>query len=320
MLHGSINLCKNKKTAKVKYLIEKKMNKSDQEYKLLVIDDEKEMCNSLKKLLEKNNFNVYLAHSAREGLNILQRFNIDLIICDIIMPDMGGILFLSKIGNSIPIIMMTAYSSVQSTRKAFKLGARDYLVKPFDFEELLVVINQNLISMSKKEFVISNNIFLKSRNNDFINILSQADKFSETDMPVLICGESGTGKEVLADYIHEKSRRKLFPYVKINCAAIPDSLLESELFGYEKGAFTGAYDKKPGKFEEANGGTFFLDEIGDMVFPLQAKLLRVLQDFEFARLGGQNNIHVNVRIISSSNRDLLDLVKEENLGKTCSIV
>jgi len=278
---------------------------------ILVIDDEEGMRVSLKRLLQKNNFNVMTAKSAKEGLTILQNYKINLIICDIVMPDMGGLIFLSKIGNKIPVIMITAYASIETARKAFKLGAFDYLVKPFDIEELLVIIEQCLDYNNNEDFYTHQSKFIKSKNPNFIRMLSFAERFSVTDMPILIIGESGTGKEVIANYIYEKSRRNKLPFLKINCAAIPESLLESELFGYERGAFTGAHERKIGKFEEANGGTIFFDEIGDMAFALQAKILRVLQDFEFTRIGGSKDIHVDCRIIAATNHNISILVKKE---------
>jgi two-component system response regulator AtoC len=279
---------------------------------LLVIDDEKGMCISLKQLLEDNGFVVSIANSAKEGLEILQRFSIDLIICDIVMPDMSGILFLEKIGNNIPVIMITAYASIQTARKAFKLGACDYLVKPFDFDELLVVVRQNMIIPVMKERLSTQSRFFDSKNHPYIQMIELVKKFSKTKMPILIVGESGTGKEIIAEYICELSDRNNKPFIRINCAAIPETLLESELFGYERGAFTGAYGRKIGKFEEAEGGTIFFDEIGDMPLLLQAKMLRVLQNFEIHRLGAQHPTKVDVRVITASNRDLDGLIQNGN--------
>ncbi|PID57782.1 hypothetical protein CSB45_06030 [candidate division KSB3 bacterium] len=277
---------------------------------LLLIDDEKEMCLSLKQLLSDQGFIVSTANSAKQGFNVLQRTKIDLIVCDIVMPDMSGLLFLSKIGSTIPVIMMTAYASIETSRKAFKSGACDYLVKPFDFDELLVMIEQNLPARKMRIASPKGLRLLSSNNERYQRMLKLAEQFSVTDMPVLITGESGVGKEVIAKYIYEKSHRSDRPFVSINCAAIPDTLLESELFGYEKGAFTGAQAPKSGKFDEANGGTLFLDEIGDMPFPLQAKMLRVLQDFAFYRLGGQKTIRVDTRIIAASNQNLHSLIAQ----------
>lgn len=277
---------------------------------LLIIDDEENICKSLRELFERNGFKVTTALSARKGFAALQKYPIDLIICDIVMADMSGITFLEKIGDKIPVVMITAYGSIETSRKAFKLGACDYLVKPFDFNELLVVVEQNLHRRASSAEPQNDTVFLQSGSIVFTQMLSLADKFSNTDMPVLLTGESGVGKEVLANYIHKKSNRADFPLISINCAAIPDTLLESELFGYEKGAFSGADGMKTGKFEEANEGTIFLDEIGDMIPSLQAKMLRVLQNFEFSRLGGHSIISVNVRVIAASNKDIANLVDE----------
>lgn len=278
---------------------------------LLVIDDEEGMRLSLKQLLEAHRFTVSTASSAKEGLQVLQRCQIDLIICDIVMPDMSGLLFLAKIGQTLPVIMMTAFASIETTRKAFKSGACDYLVKPFDFDELLVVIAQNLRRPAAQANGDKGVRWLTSQNRGYQKMLALAEKFSVTDMPILITGESGTGKEVIAAYIYETSPRAARPLIRINCAAIPETLLESELFGYEKGAFTGAANKKIGKFDEADGGTLLLDEIGDMPLPLQAKMLRVLQDFAFYRLGGHQTISVDTRIIAASNQNLDELIAQK---------
>jgi two-component system response regulator AtoC len=279
-------------------------------YHILVIDDEEGMRVSLKELLEKQGFLVSTAESAKKAFNILQNEKIDLIICDIVMPDMSGLLFLSKIDGQIPVVMITAYASIETARRAFKSGAYDYLVKPFEIDELLVVINQCLFMGGKVETEAESRFLLRTKNTQFMKVLEIAEKFSSTDVPVMILGESGTGKEVIADYIYEKSTRKGLPYIKINCAAIPETLLESELFGHEKGAFTGAYERKIGKLEEANGGVILFDEICDMNMSLQAKLLRVLQDFEFTRVGGRQNIHIDCRVITASNKDFYDLILE----------
>ena len=276
---------------------------------LLVVDDEMKMCLSLKELLEKNDFTVSIANSAKEAFRVIQELNPDLIICDVVMPDMSGLLFLQKIGPKVPVIMMTAYATVATARKAFKLGASDYLVKPFEFEELLVVINQKLTLLSFKETTTSSSWYLESKNAAFLDMMQVAAKFALTDMPILLTGESGTGKEVIADFMYLKSRRHDLPFVKINCAAIPESLLESELFGYERGAFTGADSRKIGKFEEADKGTLLLDEIGDMPLQPQAKILRVLQNQEFSRLGGHESIRTDTRIFAASNQSLVDAIR-----------
>jgi DNA-binding NtrC family response regulator len=279
-------------------------------FELLVIDDEEGMRSSLKRLLEQRGFSVRVSDSARKALSVLARQKIDLVICDIVMPEISGLLFLSRVDPRVPVVMITAYASVETARRAFKSGAADYLVKPFDFDELLVVINQCLSRRGRDNRGWENQYFLSSQNADFQRVIELAGKFSNTDFPVLILGESGTGKEVIADYIHERSCRRAEAYIKINCAAIPETLLKSELFGYEKGSFTGAMKTKTGKLEEANGGVILFDEIGDMNLLLQAKLLRVLQDFEFTRIGGNRAIKIDCRVIASSNKDFRTLIDE----------
>lgn len=280
-------------------------------YSMLVIDDEQRMCDSIKHLLCSHGFNVYTANQAKTGMQVLQKRNIDLVLCDIVMPDMSGLVLLDKINKNVPVIMMTAYASIETTRKAFKLGAKDYLVKPFELEELLVVIDQNLKQKDLHEGNAGNVLCFRSNNSSFKNMLELAEKFSKTEMPILITGESGTGKEVIAKYIHEKSNRRNYPLISINCAAIPETLLESELFGYEKGAFTGAQNKKTGKVKEAEKGTLFLDEIADMPFYLQAKILRFLQDFTFYPLGSDKPCQVDTRIIAASNKNLSSLINTD---------
>jgi DNA-binding NtrC family response regulator len=206
--------------------------------------------------------------------------------------------------------MMTAYASIETTRRAFKLGARDYMVKPFEFEELLVVVNQNLDAAHQGAAAAAASPHLfESKNEEFQVMLELARKFSHTDMPVMLSGESGTGKEVIARFIYQNSLRRARPMISINCAAIPEALLESELFGHEKGSFTGAISTKIGRFEEAHGGTVFLDEVGDMPAAVQAKILRVLEEFVFTRLGGTENIKVDLRVIAATNQPIPALIE-----------
>lgn len=278
--------------------------------RILVVDDEEKMCVSLKKLLENERFLVDTARSAKEAFSLLQANTYNLVICDIRMSGMGGISLLSKIGNEIPVIMITAYASIDTARQAFKLGARDYLTKPFKFDELLVMVKQFMTNKPAGEGEGGSGFLLRSENPEFNRVCELARKFSATDLPILLTGESGTGKEIIADYIHDLYRDRVASYVKINCAAIPEALLEGELFGNEKGAFTGAVSSRMGKIEEANGGILFLDEIGDMPLVLQAKMLRVLQDFQVYRLGSNKPISVTTRIIAASNRNLEALVRK----------
>jgi DNA-binding NtrC family response regulator len=278
--------------------------------RILIIDDEIQMCISLKTLLEKEGFLVDYSTNARKAYAMHNQKSYNLMICDIRMPEMGGLAFLSKLGTKIPIVMITAHASVETARQAFKLGASDYLTKPFKFDELLVVVKQFVKKKPKKRDSGTNPVLMQSTNRKYNQVLELAEKFSATDIPILITGESGTGKEVLADYIYElnKQQVKQEAFVKINCAAIPRDLLEGELFGYEKGAFTGAVTGRSGKIEEADGGILFLDEIGDMPLVLQAKLLRVVQDLTVYHIGSNKPIYIKTRIIAASNQNLQALV------------
>lgn len=280
--------------------------------RILVVDDEEQMCLTLKSLLENERFIVDIAFSARQAFSLIVNHSYQLIISDIRMPEMGGLTFLAKVGTKIPVIMITAHASLDTARKAFKLGASDYLAKPFKFDELLVIINQFIKTESQIHGETPSNYFIESRNPEYQKVLELAEKFSKTDLPILITGESGTGKEVVADYIFQFNKDVIKPerYVKINCAAIPMDLLEGELFGYEKGAFTGATISRTGKIEEANGGILLLDEIGDMPLMLQAKILRVVQDLKVYHIGSNKAISVNTRIMAASNQDLKVLVAE----------
>jgi two-component system response regulator AtoC len=282
---------------------------------ILVIDDEEGMRFTLKNLLEMNGYEATVAASARQAIDLMHDKILDLILCDIVMPDMSGLTFLTRVHRDVPVIMITAYASIETARKAFKLGARDYLVKPFDIKELLVVLRQNIRTSPEAIPEGEDEPLMESNCPEFQRMMRLADKISATDIPLLIIGESGTGKEVLANYVFAHSTRANRPFIKVNCAAIPETLLESELFGFEKGAFTGATEYKTGLLEKANGGTFFLDEIGDMPLSLQAKLLRVLQFFSFSRLGGTTEIRIDCRIIAASNQDLQQLIEKSLFRK-----
>ena len=278
---------------------------------ILIVDDEIDMCFSLQKLLEAEGYRVLIAYDANAGLEILRTEQIDLILSDVVMPDMTGLVFIRKIKKQIPIILMTAFASLDGARNAFKLGVIDYLVKPFNFDELVVLIRQILSVHIPSERKISD-FFSFDENPKYREILSLAKKIAKSTIPVLIQGESGVGKEVIARYIVDNGDRSDKQYICINCAAIPETLLESELFGYEKGAFTGATTRKNGKIEEANGGTLFLDEIGDMPESLQAKILRFLEDHRVSPIGSNKSKKVDIRVISATNKDLLQLVESGN--------
>ena len=268
------------------------------------------MCSSLKALLEREGLEADTAASVRDAFSLLRRHRYNLVICDVRMPEMGGISLLAKIRGELPVIMITAYASIETARSVFKLGACDYLTKPFKFEELLVMVQQYMLKSPRGEGSPRVDFFLDSKSPRLAGAYELARKFAPTDMPILVTGESGSGKEIVADYIYHLSRDRARSYVKINCAAIPEALLEGELFGYERSAFTGAVSGKAGKIEEADGGILFLDEIGDMPFVLQSKMLRVLQDFQLSRLGSNEPKSIRTRVIAASNQNLERLVSE----------
>jgi two-component system response regulator AtoC len=290
---------------------------------IAVIDDDRSFRSYLKTLLEAMGYRVTCFASGEAALETLEDgLPPSLIILDIIMEGMSGIEVLRRvreIDEDLPIIMLTGVDQTQTIVEAMRLGASDYLVKPFETEELEIALRnvfekadlvdeikrlRNLLQKEERETAV----FHSQKMQEIDEIVRQV---AETDVTVLVHGESGVGKEVVAKRIHQLSPRAGSPFVKVNCAALPHDLLESELFGYEKGAFTGATKSKPGKFELAQKGTIFLDEIGEMNMATQAKLLQVLQDGEFARLGGQKNIRVHVRVLVATNKDLESMVEKQ---------
>ncbi len=284
---------------------------------ILLIDDDKDFLELASIKLKKENFQVEKADSIDQAKELLKRKNIDLILLDQYMPDIDGINAISQlkqINKDIPIIIMTAYGNVQDAVEAIKKGAFHYILKPIDIQELKLIIDKiqhikslkNQISTLKE--IIEPQIIAES--NVMKTILKNAEKIAPFDITVLITGESGTGKELLARYIHQKSNRRDKPFIAVNCGAIPHELLESELFGYTKGAFTGAQQNKKGLIEEANNGTLFLDEVGELPLDLQVKLLRVLEEGEIRPLGSTKPKKINVRFIAATNRDLEKMVKE----------
>ncbi len=272
---------------------------------VLIIDDEPDMGFALKEALWRIGFKCEFY---RDPLFVLSNVNIrdfSLIITDVKMPKMDGIQFLSEIrqkGIYIPVIVVTGYANVQDAVKAMKLGAVDYLTKPFSLDDLKKLVSR----------LIPQNDEIVAESPEMKRILEISRQIAKTDITILLTGESGVGKEVIAKYIHKHSNRANNSFVAINCAAITETLLEAELFGYEKGAFTGATERKPGKFELADKGTLLLDEISEMAYKLQAKLLRVIQEKEVDRVGGTKPIPVDVRIIATTNRDLWEEVKKGN--------
>lgn len=284
--------------------------------KILIVEDDINTLNGLAEILEEENFEIGKAKNARQALGEFKKNAFDLVLMDYLLPDQDGLELSRNVLENQPeikIIMMTAFGTVKNAVNAMKMGIYDYLTKPINLDELLIIIRRAL----EEKRLIDENLDLKSKINRtyrFENIIGVSGKMQEvfqkiskvaaTDATVLIRGESGTGKELIARAVHYQSRRQSEPLVEINCASIPENLLESELFGHEKGAFTGAYKMKKGKFEIADKGTIFLDEIGELPHSLQAKLLRVLQERRFNRVGGVDNIEVDVRLIAATNADL----------------
>ncbi len=285
--------------------------------KILIVDDDKDILSLLSIKLKKEGFSITTENSPLKALEMVSLENFDVILLDQRMPEMNGIEFLSHIKHSnseIPIIIMTAFAEIKDAVEAIKKGAYHFITKPIDFEELKIILQQALnFSLLKKEVkelkeIIKTDIIAESKQMK--NILQQINKIAPFDINVLITGESGTGKEILAKYIHKNSKRKDKPFIAINCGAIPHDLLESELFGYTKGAFTGASSDKKGIIEEAEGGTLLLDEIGELSLDLQVKILRVLQENEIQPLGSNKPKKINVRFIAATNKNLEKLVKE----------
>jgi len=280
---------------------------------ILVIDDEKSIRNTLKDILEYEKHNVDLAEDGIEGLGLIGKGTYDLVLCDIKMPKMDGLEVLAKIFSQISetqVIMISGHGNIETAVEAIKKGAFDFIEKPLDLNRLLITV-KNALDKTK---LITNTTLLKKKvskgleivgqSNAILSLLKLADKVASTDARVLIMGPNGSGKELIARRIHDNSPRRLAPFIEVNCAAIPSELIESELFGHEKGAFTSAIKDRRGKFEMAECGTLFLDEIGDMGLDAQAKVLRALQENKIIRVGGEKEIKVNVRVIAATNKNL----------------
>ncbi len=290
--------------------------------KILIIDDDPSIRNMLAIVLKKSGYEVTLTDSGKAALDRLKKETFELIISDIKMPDINGIDLLKKIKSinpGIPVIMITAFASANDAVDAMKLGAEDYVTKPFNLDELKIIIDRAVYKQNMEK----ENIQLKSRltdkekfenivgkNRKMLEIFEVIDTISQTDSTVLIAGASGTGKELIAKAIHNKSERSGHKFVSINCGALPENLLESELFGHIKGAFTDAYKDKKGLFEVANKGTLFLDEVSEMSQKMQVKLLRAIQERKVRKVGGNEESEVDVRIISATNKDLNESMKQ----------
>jgi len=289
---------------------------------ILIVEDESKMRRLLELNLGDDGFTTIAAEDAEAGMKLLRENSVDLVITDLKLPGMNGIEFLQgvkRFNSAMPVVVMTAFGSVETAVEAMKAGASDYVLKPFSLSEMRMVVrkeldvrnlreeNRTLREALGKRYSHPNVV---ARSAKMQEVLATVDRVAPTNSTILLGGESGVGKDLIAHAIHEKSRRTAGPFIKINSTAIPENLLESELFGYEKGAFTGAGMSKPGKFELADKGTLFLDEIGDVPSATQVKLLRVLQEREFERLGGTKTIKVDVRLIAATNRDLREALEQ----------
>ena len=290
---------------------------------LLVADDDPGLRESLERTLTREGYRVVLASDGRAALERVQAGGVDLIVTDLRMPGLTGLELLraaKAIMPDVDVILLTAFGTVEEAVKAMKDGAYDFLTKPFRREQLIKLVDKAL----ERRDLIEQNKALKKQLEDirakgqmigsspsFRRMLTLVEQVADSSATILIQGESGAGKELVARTVHERSGRRNGPFVAVNCAALPETLLESELFGYEKGAFTGAAGRKDGRFELANGGTLFLDEVADLSLVTQPKILRMLQEGEFERLGGTRTIQVDVRIVAATNQDLADMVKEK---------
>ncbi len=284
---------------------------------VLIVDDEPNLRKILSAQLSRDGYDVLTAEDGEQGLHILREHHIDLVVTDLKMPKVDGMTLLRKAHEEdpdLPIVMITAHGTVDTAVEALKIGAFDYLTKPFDKDEVRQIVAK---ALKTRMLAAADATAGKAPGARFGIIGASAgitelyallERVADTPTTVLITGESGTGKELVARALHDHSSRKDKPFIKVNCAAIPKELIESELFGYERGAFTGAVSSKPGRFELANGGTLFLDEIGEIPVEMQVKLLRALQESEFERVGGIKTIRVDVRLVAATNRDLKKLI------------
>ena len=286
--------------------------------KILIIDDERSIRNSLKDILEYEKYNVEEAEDGQRGMEKLKTGKYDLVFCDIKMPKMDGLELLEKatsMGIDVPIVMISGHGDIETAVGSIKQGAYDYISKPLDLNRLLIVCRN---ALDKSTLITETKVLRKKISKKYqmigeskpiVEIKEMIEKVAPTDARVLITGENGTGKEVVARWLHEKSERSSGPFVEVNCAAIPSELIESELFGHEKGAFTSAIKQRKGNFEQAESGTLFLDEIGDMSLSAQAKVLRALQENKIMRVGGEKDISVNVRVVAATNKNIPEEIK-----------
>jgi nitrogen regulation protein NR(I) len=289
---------------------------------VLIVDDEPNLRKILAAQLSRDGYDVLTAEDGEEGLNVLKEHHIDLVVTDLKMPKVDGMSLLRealRIDPDLPVVMITAHGTVDTAVEALKLGAFDYLTKPFDKDEVRQIVGKALKTrqlageeVSVRQVAPGARFGIIGTSTGIADLYAVLERVADTPTTVLLTGESGTGKELVARALHAHSSRSDKPFIKVNCAAIPKELIESELFGYERGAFTGAVSSKPGRFELANGGTLFLDEIGEIPVEMQVKLLRALQESEFERVGGIKTIRVDVRLVAATNRDLKKLIATGN--------
>jgi len=291
-------------------------------FTVLVVEDDQAMRELLAESLIDDGFSVQTAGDGRTGIARVREGGIDLVISDVRMPDVDGLDLLREVRAGTPtphVITITAFGSIETAKRAIKLGAYDYITKPFEIDKLLVVVRNALgeralqgeVETLKKAIGHTDRIGeLLGKSGRMQEVFDLIGRFAPSPAPVLITGESGTGKELVAAAVHEHSPRAKKPFIKLHCAALAETLLESELFGHERGAFTGAVARRDGRFSQADGGTLFLDEIGDISPSIQVKLLRFLQEHEFERVGGNQTLHVDVRVVAATNRDLPARVRE----------
>ncbi len=287
--------------------------------KLLIIDDERSIRNTLKEILEFEGYEIDLAANGKEGLEKAKAQSFDAIFCDIKMPDIDGIEVLEKLneaGVESAVIMISGHGTIDTAVECIKKGAYDFIQKPLDLNRILITLKNatDKTSLVKETKILKKKVSgiheIVGTSEAITKIKEMIDRVAPTDARVLITGSNGTGKELVARWLHEKSNRASMPFIEVNCAAIPGELIESELFGHEKGAFTSAVKQHKGKFEQADGGTLFLDEIGDMSLAAQAKVLRVLQENKITRVGSDKDINVKVRVIAATNKNLLKEIEK----------
>jgi two-component system, NtrC family, nitrogen regulation response regulator NtrX len=288
---------------------------------ILVVDDERSIRNTLKDILEFEKHQITLAENGKQALDLVQNHNYDLIFSDIKMPEMDGIELLGHLIEKeidAPVVMISGHGNIETAVECIKKGAFDFIVKPIDLNRLLITVRnaleRNLLVIEtktlKKKIAKRNQMI--GNSPAILKVRMMIDRVAPTDARVLITGDNGTGKEIVARLLYEQSNRTDAPYVEVNCAAIPSELIESELFGHEKGAFTSAIKQRIGKFEQADGGTIFLDEIGDMSLSAQTKVLRVLQENELTRVGSDKSVKVNVRVLAATNKNLKSEIEKGN--------